>query len=255
MPDNELNGVRVLVTRPPEQAQNLVKLIEQHGGQPVLLPMLKIEAIEPDEASLRHLTQLTGEELVIFVSANAVRNAQHYVPQKIRHELTIAAIGRGTANELARAGLQVNLVPDSSHDSEALLELPQLTHVKDRHVVIVRGKGGREKLAETLRARGAIVDYAEVYQRVAPNVKIDEHLTTDGIDVISITSGEALANLAALAKTQQQNWLFERPLVVFHARIAQQAKELGFSKPALVVNEMSDAGIVYSLVQMQKTGA
>jgi uroporphyrinogen-III synthase len=255
MPDNALNGLKVLVTRPFEQAKNLVKLIEQHGGQPVLLPMLKIDPVLPDETSLHQLQQLTGNELLIFVSANAVRYGHHYVPQAIRHELTIAAIGRGTANELARAGLQVNLLPDTSHDSEALLALPQLSDVKDRHIVIVRGKGGREKLAETLRARGANVDYAEVYRRVAPEVKIDEHLSPAGIDIISITSGDALNNLAVLAHAQQQTWVFEKPLVVFHNRIAQQAKELGFGKTVLVVSEMSDAGIVRSLVQMNKTGA
>jgi uroporphyrinogen-III synthase len=255
MPDNGLDGLKVLVTRPSEQAQNLVKLIEQHAGNPVLLPMLKIEPVQPDESSLHLLQQLTGKELLIFISANAVRYAHQYVPQAIRHELTIAAIGRGTANELARAGLQVNLLPDTSHDSEALLALPQLSDIKGRHVVIVRGQGGREKLAETLRARGANVDYAEVYRRVAPDVKIEEHLSPAGIDIISITSGEALTNLAELARAQQQSWVFEKPLVVFHNRIAQQAKELGFGKTVLVVKEMSDAGIVHSLVQMNNTGA
>lgn len=255
MPGNELNGLRVLVTRPVDQSRNLVELIKQHGGQTIECPMLVIEPLRPDKKSMRLLEGLSRKELVIFVSANAVRHAHQYIPQDIRHELTIAAIGRGTANELARAGLQVNILPDASHDTEALLALPQLNEVKNRHVVIVRGQGGREKLADTLRARGANVDYAEVYRRVAPQVQLDTRFSAGSIDAISITSAEALTNLVSLVKTQQQTWLFEKPLVVFHDRMAQQARTSGFTSTVLVVNEMSDAGIVAGLVQLNTTGA
>ena len=252
MPDNDLNGLKVLVTRPAAQAQTLIGLIRQHGGQPVPLPMLKIEPMVPSQQSLHLLRQLSRNDIVIFASANAVHYAHEYIPAETRHDLTIAAIGRGTANELAKAGLQVNMQPERSHDSEALLALPQLKHVQNRHVVIVRGKGGREKLAQTLRERGAVVDYAEVYQRVAPDIQIDEQLSASSVDVISITSSEALTNLARLAEAQQQGWMFEKPLVVFHERIAQHASELGFRKSIHVVEDMSDAGIVASLKDIKQ---
>lgn len=255
MPGDDLNEVRVLVTRPVEQAVNLANLVKQHGGEPVLFPLLQIEPIEPAEAGKALFDKLGHDDLLIFVSANAVRCAQQYFVNKAPASLSIAAIGRGTANELARLGVKAGLVPGKSQDSEALLAMPELKNVKGRHVVIVRGEGGREKLAETLRARGAEVDYAEVYRRVAPDVRISSYISTDKVDVITITSGEALTNLAEMAKQQDQSWLFEKPLVVIHDRIAQRAMQLGFNKPVQVTSEVSDTAILNCLLELKRSGS
>ena len=255
MPGNDLNGVSVLVTRPVEQAVNLTNLIKQQGGKAVLFPLLEIEPVGLSQSTRALFAELDCNDLLIFVSANAVRFAQQYILDKEPGSLAIAAIGRGTATELARLGLKIKIVPEKPHDSEALLALPELQNVKDRHVVIVRGEGGREKLADSLRARGAEVDYAEVYRRVAPDVQISSQISREKVDVITITSGEALTNLAEMAKQQNQPWLFEKPLVVIHDRIAQLANKLGFSKPVQVTSEVSDAAILESLVQMKKSGS
>ena len=61
--------------------------------------------------------------------------------------------------------------PAEGDDSEALLELASLREAiagPDPRVLILRGEGGRELLAERLRELGASVEYLELYRRELP---------------------------------------------------------------------------------------
>ena len=83
------------------------------------------------------------------------------------------SVGAATAQILADHGLDVSY-PAAGDDSEALLELPQLREAiarPDARVLIMRGEGGRELLAERLREQGASVDYLELYRRCLPHMR------------------------------------------------------------------------------------
>src|SRR5690606_23076345 len=99
----------------------------------------------------------------IFASIAAVEHGLPRVRSRIG-ETRIAAIGAATANALRTAGVRVDAVPDRE-ESEGLLELPAFHDMTGATVWIVRGRGGRGLLAETLRARGADVAFVEVYER------------------------------------------------------------------------------------------
>jgi len=240
----DLQGLRVLVTRPQAQADNLAALIEQHGGQAILLPLIIIEPVTGDEHNRALLKRLSAGDFLIFVSANSVRHALTYLRDIPLQQVQIAAIGQATANELAHHGFSVQLVPESGFDTESLLAMPPMQAVAGHRVVIVRGMGGRETLAQTLRARGAEVDYAEVYRRVKPDIVLSDHIAAAQIDVMTITSGEALSNLAQLASAQDQHWIFKKPLVVIHDRIAVLAEQMGFGKQIYVAQDVSDTALV-----------
>ena len=120
----------------------------------------------PDRAAVRAAVGPADRyDLVIFVSANAVRFGADMLDQ--RRDLKVAAVGQATAAALNAAGYRVSLMPSEGADSEALLAMPQLAHMAGQRVLIVRGTGGRELLSEVLTARGAQVQYAEVYTREA----------------------------------------------------------------------------------------
>jgi uroporphyrinogen-III synthase len=167
----------------------------------------------------------------------------------------IAAIGRATAQALALAGLTVDLVPESGYNSEALLAMPQMQQLKGQNCLIVRGEGGREELATTLRSRGAYVEYLEVYKRVTPDIdnsQVSLLLAQDKLDVITVTSGEALQNLLIMLEEKHHQRLFEVSLVVVGNRIKQIAADIGFKRIA-VTNCPSDLAILET-VTMCVTG-
>lgn len=247
----DLAGLRVVITRPAGQANNLQTRLEQAGARPLLFPLLAITPINPGRFPLA-LAGLGNGALLIFVSPNAVRCALDQLSSPLPAHLRLACVGQGTARALEQAtGRQPDLLPRQGHDSEALLALPALQAglIGGRQVLIVRGEGGREHLAETLRARGAQVGYAELYRRSRPDNDPESllgPLRRGEIDIISVTSSEALENLIAFGKNEQQA-LQATPLVVFHQRIAETARQRGFHAPILVCEQPGDEGLLETL--------
>lgn len=244
----DLKGAHVLVTRPQHQADKLCQLIEAQGGVPVRFPTLEILGLDASKEATNPNLKLSNFQWLIFTSANAVNFALAANNGKITRlrSTQIAAIGKATAKALESAGFQPVLLPEQGHDSEALLALPQMQNVNNQSILITRGQGGREALADGLRSRGAKVDYWEVYKRIMPDVDCSGLigiLEQGLLDVIVITSGEALQNLVVMLGKNYKDHLALIPLVVISERISRLAAELGFKRIA-VAERPSDTAIL-----------
>lgn len=231
-----LNGCRVLVTRPVDQAAGLVAGIEAAGGSAIVLPMISIVAASDAALSqarecFRRLDQI---DMLIFISRNAVAHGLALLREcggKITHQ-QLFTVGGGSARELEQAGMPTPLYPRGDIGSEALLALPQLQpeQVRDRRICIVRGEGGRELLAGTLRQRGADVCYAEAYRRIPAQgdpTSLLQSLRTGQLDCIIITSGEGLRNLSAMISHELRPVFRQIPLLVPGERLVQLAHKQG----------------------------
>lgn len=228
--DCNLAGIGVLVTRPRHQAGPLCEMIAAQGGTPLPFPTLEIAPPADLSGTRALLGQLERFQIAIFISPNAVQRGLALLPEgRLPAGLKIAAVGKGTARELARAGIEVSLLPEGQYDSEALLALPQLQDVQDKHILIVRGEGGRPLLADTLRQRGAQVVYAEVYRRLRPQADVAALLKRwpGEVQIAITTSNDILDNLAALLGTAGGEQLQHTPLIVISERMRIRAQELG----------------------------
>ncbi len=254
-----LHGTAVLVTRPAGQAEALAALIERCGGQAVCFPMLEILDPADSGALLATIDRLDGFDLAVFISPNAVNRAMNFIRSRrttLPARLRLACVGRGSARELGRFGRENVLAPAGRFNSEALLDLPELSSVAGWHIVIFRGDGGREVLGETLQARGAQVEYAEVYRRGKPHADTAPLLhrwARGGIDIVSVTSTEALRNLYDLVGKLGRQWLVKTPIVVLSERTAAVCRELGFKTEPLVAPEASDEAIVETIKAWRAT--
>ena len=237
------------MTRPAHQAENLSRLIEEWGGVAFRFPTLAIVPLNDSCTIQNTLAHLDRYQWLVFISANAVTMHSYYsdgVKIEQFKSVRIAAIGKATALALAQAGLPVDLVPESGYNTEALLAMPQMQQMKGQSCLIVRGEGGREELATTLRSRGATVEYLDVYKRIIPALdssQVSLLLAQDKLDVITATSGDALQNLLIMLEEKNHQQLFEVPLVVISNRIRQIAADMGFKRIA-VTNSPSDAAIL-----------
>ena len=243
-----LAGKAVLVARPRRQAQALAEGIRAAGGEPLVFPVLQIEPVAPDAQARGVLRALGAVRLAVFISANAV---EHGLPL-VRAAggwpagLTAAAVGAATAAALRAQGVHRVLVPAHGADSEALLALPELRDVEGQRIVIFRGVGGRELLADTLRGRGAQVIYVECYRRGKAPLDVGpviERLRAGALHAVVAASGEALANLVELVPEPA---LLELPLAVTHPNVARAAHDLGFRRVQAVAG--GEAGLLDALV-------
>lgn len=225
-PPCDLAGLSVLVTRPAHQSEGLCELIQAARGRPVRFPALEIRGPTDKHAARAALAGTGRGDILIFVSANAVRYAFPLLPDQLALDIDIAAIGSATAQALRESGLDPTLTP-AKMDSEGLLALPQLQAVKGRRVYILRGNGGRELIQETLCERGAEVYPVEVYRRQLPQhptgVKSLLRSWPQLVQAVTATSNAILDNLFTLLGDEGTNLLRGTPLVVVSQRMAEHA--------------------------------
>lgn len=240
-----LTGLSVLVTRPQPQAERLSSRIIGLGGEPIRFPAIRIEPVQPSQVPA------APPALAIFVSANAVRHGLALVPRDAG--TSVVAIGPATAQSLADAGVEVDVVPEVGFDSEALLESPRLKLAPGARAVLVRGVGGRELLRETLAQRGLEVEVLEVYQRARalPEPRAVELLEmrwlNDGIGIVTVTSGDILDHLTELLTEAGRSMLIRTPILVVSERLASLARQRGCKAECLISPAPDDAAIVGTL--------
>lgn len=229
----------------------MIELIETAGGEAVVFPLLEICEPTDSEQIEQRVGALPTYNLAIFISPTAVERGLKRVfargdwPKKLR----IAAVGQGTARKLHASGFQNITVPADKADSEALLALPEMSQVSDKRIIIFRGEGGRELLAETLRQRGAEVDYAECYRRAKPDLTTVPLLATSlpHLHAITVTSTESLTNLFELVTPENARLLMNIPMFVSHQRIADAARHGGISQ--VMLGEGGDAALAEAMVK------
>ncbi|MCO5399783.1 fused uroporphyrinogen-III synthase HemD/membrane protein HemX [Ralstonia soli] len=237
----------VVVTRPRAQAPMLVAALERHGLRTHQFPLLDI-APTPNLDDLRAaLSDPSRYALVVFVSPNAVQQAFAAMPEGFRwpQEVPVAVVGPASALALATHGVAPPAhrviqpdthADDARQDSEALYTRLDVPSLAGREVLIVRGNGGREWLADQLREAGALVRTVEAYRRSVPVPDAAAWLALravlSGRHAWTLTSSEAVRNLDELARANLSpadlDALHGAPCFASHARIVEQATALGF---------------------------
>ncbi|MGF6600123.1 uroporphyrinogen III methyltransferase/synthase [Paraburkholderia sp. GAS448] len=260
----------VVVTRPAGQSSGLIGLLATAGVETLEFPLIDIADVE-DAGPLRAaLASLENYALVVFVSPNAVDRAFAHHDAIWPHALPVGVVGPGSVAALARHGVEapgyrvispaVAADDDAARfDSEALFAALEASlgtsGFEGRRVLIVRGDGGREWLADRLREAGAQVETVAAYRRIVPEPSISvwarvHRLLSGEPHAWLVTSSEGVRNLDALAQDHltagEIAQLKRAVLVTPHPRIAQTARGVGFDR--ITVSGAGDERIVRSLL-------
>lgn len=228
-----LHGLRVLNTRPQEQAQKLRQSITDAGGISLECPALYIKPTSNNW--IKSLPDLKHVNHAIFVSRNAV----HYCFTQLNQfniewppTINVIAIGQGTAKALAAFKIQASELPKLP-DSEHLLALKTLQHLKNQTVLLFKGEGGRALIEEHLIKHQAKAFSLPVYKREMPQVNqefIKSIWHNDLVDIILFTSEQSIHNIFKMFGNEARNWLHSKPCLVISERLAKTAALLGMNK-------------------------
>jgi uroporphyrinogen-III synthase len=241
-----LHNQRILVTRPEAQSKALIEKIQAHGGLPICVPVITIEATTSSEWASTNLTQA---DWLIFVSTNAVDIFFDHWQGALSHQVQYAAVGAATAKALRQRGIRVNCQPETSNGSEGLLIQAAMQSVAGQHIVIVRGQGGREHLAEILSERGASIQYIEVYRRGLAEPNPAQREAAMMADVVICTSVASVDNLCTIF-ADDIGLLLTKKLLVVSERIRTHALAQGFQQVS-VSAEASDDSMLTTLMEME----
>lgn len=186
---------------------------------------------------------------VIVSSPAAVRLANAQLRLSKRRGQRWFALGAGSATALKRRGIDGVRIPVAGSDSEALLAHPDLQDVRAQAIGLLTAPGGRGLLADRLRARGAQLHIAEVYQRealaIAPS-RLRALAALRGNVALFLTSREAFDPLWQALSPALRKQLIGRPCVVASDRLAALARTLGF-KNVLRASDARPSSLVAAL--------
>lgn len=169
--------MRVIVTRPEEHAAELAERLHALGHEPLHCPLVRLEPIRPDEP-----VDVGGYDWVVVTSrtgaAHLARRASGPLPR-------VAAIGPGTAAELAANGVIAALVPDVSTQEGLVAAFPRPAG----RVLFAGAEGARRVVVDELGA-----DFVALYRTVPAQ---PEGGLPEG-DIVVVASPSAARVLAAV---------------------------------------------------------
>ena len=195
-----LFGRRVVVTRAREQASSLVDRLRTLGADTIEVPSIVIGEPADGGAALRKAAkEVAAYDWVVFTSARAVerflpllRDARGFGPARI------AAIGPGTADELAARNLVADLVPEK-FVAESLLDAFPPPSIEGGRVLLPRAAVARDVLPDGLRQAGWEVDVVEAYRTHQAEVPGSVLAAAKAADAITFTSSSTVTNFLEAA--------------------------------------------------------
>ncbi len=207
-----LFGRRIVVTRPKDQAASLAAPLSELGAEVIELPVIAIRPLpdtEPLRAAMEHIAQYRW---ILFTSPNGVRHflrtfLDRWGDIRRLQGPRLAAIGPGTAAELAAYHLPCDLQPETTYQQEGLLEA--LTRESDASgsILIPRAREARTVLPDGLRELGWTVDVVAVYETVGtPLEEIEgaiQAIQRNGADWVTLTSSSTAERFVQLLQSNK----------------------------------------------------
>lgn len=236
-----LFGRRVVVTRPREQAAELVERLAALGADPIEAPVIRISPPDDRGPLLQAAAAPDAFDWIVFTSANAVDSfmqalLDHAPDVRALKGPRLCAVGPGTAERLAHYAIKVDLMPEEFRAEGVVSALEAGGAIQGARVLLPRADIGREWIAQELRAAGAVVTDVVAYRTVTEDRLLEQGpdvyglLLERSIDVVTFTSASAVRSFARIYGPEQAADLLNHTVVaVVGPTTADAARQLGIA--------------------------
>jgi uroporphyrinogen-III synthase len=201
---SSLHGVRVAVTRPPADTDELTSLLRARGADAVEIPLLRITGPSDPADFHRALESLDSYDWIVFTSANAVRAVARGLEAVARSTVPaarVAAVGPATADAVtAELGWRVALIPPVHTGAALAAAILTDEGIAGQRVLWPRARDARESVRRDLTGAGAVLDDPEAYGSApVPEAahELARMLGRRELDVLTLTSPGAVAAFMA----------------------------------------------------------
>jgi uroporphyrinogen III methyltransferase/synthase len=252
-----LAGKRIVVTRAPELAGELIRALEQIGAEILILPTVSFAPPsdwQPLDSELRVIAEF---DWILFTSQNAVR----FLAQRCRElkfdvksleprKPSIAAVGPVTAQAASEAGFRVDYIA-KEHSGEGLARELQ-SSLRSRRVLLPRSDRVDDRLPNLLREAGARVTEVVAYRTAAPKTLdsgIADQIRRAEVNAIVFASPSAYRNLSDLLGAKQMADLSSRVDFATIGPTTARALRDGGARVAIEANESSAAGLADAIAK------
>jgi uroporphyrinogen-III synthase len=247
----------IVITRPSGQARQQVELLQKAielGGissssvEIISLPLLTIVPKDSEQLADQIASSLKDADLAIFVSPNAIESVMRLLERNwqdfSKKIIPVGVMGGSSRLALNNHGIGVEdnptpvLMPQDKGqwDSEGLWqELQKLGwDWVTKKIIIFKGDGGREWLADTLKKTGATVEVISTYSRIPLGIDNPAWQSIRTMDFSRslwiLTSSEAVRFLGEVAKDRFAQSLSDAVAICPHHNIADTAQAIGFGE-------------------------
>lgn len=247
-----LEGIKILVTRPEEQAISFVQLLERKGAEVFRLPLIELMPSDNHLEKQEVLKNLHEVDWLIFTSVNAVKfffdaaekyNTQFYFLPDLR----IATVGEKTKKAIEELGFRTNFVPNNF---SADLLVKQIPDISDKNILIPRSEKADDTYVHELEKRGAKVRTVVFYQNEEVIYFQNEFLgvMNKGMDFLTFTSGSTVKSFNKYC--EKYNYTLDgEKIIVIGPSTNSIAKKLNF-KVAAVAKKFTTEGIVTEIEKL-----
>ncbi|MEH6713211.1 MAG: uroporphyrinogen-III synthase [Paraglaciecola polaris] len=229
----------LLIFRPEQKCAISATRFIAAGLPAIAVGLIDTQACEAALATLPSiLSALNADDSIIVTSTVATQLlALRHI--RLPQQVNTYAVGASTAQGLIEQGYQV-IVP-SAPTTEGLLALNELKQLTGKKVVIIKGQGGRQDLAQQLTLRGAAISLADIYQRIKiATPKATQQWQAEQIRCIIATSGEMIESAF---EQFDPKWLQSLPWIVVSPRTEQIAAKFGINT-ILLSDDASDQALI-----------
>lgn len=258
-----LERKRVVVTRAPEQARELIGRLEELGAEVLSLPTVSFAPPEdwsPLDGAIRALGDF---DWVLLTSQNAVR----YFVERCR-ELKVdlrshsakpqfAAVGPATAKAAESEGLRVAYTASRFRGEELARELAG--ELVGKRVLLPRSDRARPDLPQALKKLGATVVDVIAYrtQPAGPGASDTlEKIRRGDVDVVTLASPSAFHHLSEELDTEHMQELARTVALAAIGPVTAKAIQDAGLPVAIEASESTVTGLVHAIVEyFEKQGS